>query len=232
MSRIIKLSSRRGDISGLERFVVRPLRVDAAQELARKAKERNDPISAARRQAELIEAEAINAAAEIRKKAWDEGYAEACAAARTEHQSLLDEARNAIEQCEREEEEYWRDIEPELVRLAVEIAEKIIRNELSTKPEIVLDVARSSIRQVRQRESLRMRVNPADLEMAKTHRTELLETADGVRHLEVVDDRRVDRGGVVIESDDGVLDSRVKTQLSEVEKALSEAASESSGHEE
>ena len=231
MSSIVKLSGRQGDLRGLEKFVVRPLQAGKPDAGSSGVKERNDPVARARRRAKEIEAEALEAAAEIRQAAWNEGYAKGREAAETRHQGLLSEAQNAIEEFEREKNDYWESIEPELVRLAVEIAEKIIRNELSAKPEIVLDIAKSAIRQVRQRESVRLRVNPADMEVVKSQRTEILESADGARHLEVVDDRRVDRGGAMIESDDGTLDARIATQLSETEKALMEAADESASHE-
>jgi len=232
LSSIVKLTSRHCDQRNLEKFVVRPLQAGMSDGTIARMKKRSDPISAVREKAKLIEDEALKAAAEIRQTAWSEGYAEGCKAAEGQYQELLDKTQREIEEFGREKDEYWQSIEPELVSLAVEIAEKIIRSEVSARPEAVLDVARSAIRQIRQRESVRLRVNPGDLEVVKSNRTELLETTDGVQHLEVVDDRRVDHGGVVIESDDGMLDARIKTQLSEVEKALAEAANESSGHEE
>ena len=232
LSSIVKLTSQHNDPRNLEKFVVRPLHAGVPEDTVARMKKRGDPVSAAREKANLIEDEALKAAAEIRQTAWSEGYAEGCKAAESQYQELLDKAQREIEEFEHEKDEYWQSIEPELVSLAVEIAEKIIRSEVSARPEAVLDVARSAIRQLRQRESIRLHVNPGDLEVVRSNKTELLETTDGVQHLEIVDDRRVDRGGVVIESDDGMLDARIKTQLSEVEKALAEAVNESSGHEE
>jgi len=64
-----------------------------------------------------------------------------------------------------------------------------------------------------------VRVNPADLERMRDHRDELIAIGD-IRNLRVVEDKRVDRGGVVIDSDTGTIDARIRTQLDEARKIL------------
>ncbi|HOP79879.1 MAG TPA: FliH/SctL family protein, partial [Armatimonadota bacterium] len=48
-------------------------------------------------------------------------------------------------------------------------------------------------------------------------------SCDGIRAVEVIEDRRVDKGGCLIESGNGYLDARIDTQRKEVERALTEA---------
>ena len=49
-----------------------------------------------------------------------------------------------------------------MVRLAVKIAEKIIGEELRTRPETIVSIARECLRGVRHEHSLTLRVNPED----------------------------------------------------------------------
>jgi hypothetical protein len=52
---------------------------------------------------------------------------------------------------------------------------------------------------------------------------------DGVRKLELVDDRRVGRGARIVESENGVMDARIKTQLDEVTRVVGEATTTAAG---
>jgi len=125
-----------------------------------------------------------------------------------------------------ERQEFFDRIEPELVRLSIVIAEKVIGRELEVAPETVLDIVRSAMKRLRERETLRLSVNPRDLDTVKNARDDLISAVDGVRKLEVVEDRRVDPGGCVIESPSGTLDARIRTQIDEVSRALGEAVPE------
>jgi flagellar assembly protein FliH len=123
-------------------------------------------------------------------------------------------------------QEFFDRIEPELVRLSIVIAEKVIGHELELAPETVVDIVRSAMKRLRERETLRVSVNPRDLDTVKNARDDLIGAVDGVRKLEVVEDRRVDPGGCVIESPSGTLDARMKTQIDEISRALGEAVPE------
>jgi flagellar assembly protein FliH len=67
---------------------------------------------------------------------------------------------------------------------------------------------------------VRVRVSVADAPHVKEMRQEILELMDGLRHLEIVDDRRVGDGGCVIETNAGTIDAKIETQLSEIARAL------------
>jgi len=111
-------------------------------------------------------------------------------------------------------------IEPELVRLSVSIAEKVIGQELELRPGIVVDMVRSAVKRLRDRESLRVSVNPSDVERVKEAREDLIGAIDGVRKMDIIEDRRVGAGGCVIESPSGTLDARIRTQIDEIGRVL------------
>ena len=152
------------------------------------------------------------------------GLAEGMRLAEEAYQAKLARLESLGAQLQAERTEFFDRLEPELVRLAVAISEKVIQQELETRPELVVDMVRSAMKRLRERESLRVSVNPRDVERVREARDDLLSAVDGVKKIEVVEDRRVDAGGCVIESPNGTLDARIRTQIGEIEKALEAVA--------
>jgi type III secretion protein L len=163
--------------------------------------------------------------------------------ARREAQSILDEAerrRDAeIEAARQEGYEaglaHWNEAllaaqaardslqaeyETELVKLAVQIARKIIGEELRTHPEAVVGIVRESLRSVRHERSLTIQVNPKDLAEVQPRLDRLQEAAGPGRHMQVVPDPAVSPGGCIVESDVGIIDARLETQLKCLEEIL------------
>jgi len=112
-----------------------------------------------------------------------------------------------------------------VIELAVAIASKVVGHEVEEHPELVVEQARGCIRRLQEREHVRIRVNPEDVDTMRQAKEELIAAFDGVRRIDVVDDRRVGKGGCVVESESGSLDARLDRQLKEVEQVLLEASS-------
>lgn len=109
--------------------------------------------------------------------------------------------------------------EPELVRLAMAIAERVIHGELQTNQTVIVENVRQALTRLVSREVVTLRVNPVDLEAIRAHRDQIVAAGD-VEHLRIVEDQRVDRGGVVVETDAGTIDSKIATQLREARRAI------------
>ena len=158
----------------------------------------------------------------LEREARERGLAQGMAAAEEAYRSKLAGVEALAASLKAERAQFFGRIEPELVRLSVSIAEKITGRELELRPEIVVDVVCSAMKRLRDRESLRVSVSPQDAERVKEARDDLISAVDGVRRMEIVEDRRVDIGGCVIESPGGTLDARIRAQLDEIGRALSE----------
>jgi len=148
------------------------------------------------------------------------GLAEGIRAAEESYRAKIGRVDSLSAALQEERDGFFDRMEPELVRLAVSIAEKIVGQELELRPEIVVDMVQSAMKRLRDRERLRVSVNPRDFERVRSARDDLISAVDGVRKLEVIEDRRVEAGSCVIESENGTLDGRVKTQMDEITRAL------------
>ena len=110
---------------------------------------------------------------------------------------------------------------PEMVRLALEIAEKIVYQTVASEPEIVASVLQRARQEVIDARHIRIRLNPEDYELlAETRPDLLIMGTDGGRAIEVVADEELDRGGCRLETDIGVIDATVPTQIAELRRQL------------
>ncbi len=154
-----------------------------------------------------------------RKAAQEAGHAAGTQAAEREMSELLASMRNLIEMARAERHKIIESAEPELVRLAMGIAERVLHQQIALDRNVVVEMAKVAISRLIDRDSITVRVNPADVERMREHREDVLSLGD-VKNVRIIEDQRVDRGGVVIETDTGSVDARVKTQIAEVKKVL------------
>jgi flagellar assembly protein FliH len=174
-------------------------------------------------EAEAIVAEAKAQAEELRRSAYDRGYQEGLELSAGQYCLAIKQLEDLMNGLRDEREAFFSRAEPQVVKLSVEIAEKILRHELETKPEAVLDIVKIALLQLVGTDSIVLRVSPHDAEVIKQHRDVLEDAAGGVRRIEIIEDRRVDQGGCIAECSSGSLDARLSSQLSEVNRALTEA---------
>lgn len=163
----------------------------------------------ARAQAERELAAAHEEAERIRRKAEAEGRERGLAAV-TE---LLVGARAAAARAR-------AGAEAELRTLAVRIAEKILGRELKSDPAAVIDVAAAALRHAGEPRELVVRCAPDDLAALERGKPRLLERSRAAQAVRFVADERVARGGCIIETELGIVDARLSTQLDAIEKAL------------
>jgi flagellar assembly protein FliH len=163
-------------------------------------------------------------AAEARRRAREQGLAEGLAEART----LLEPALAAVAEAERQirehEQEFLRSAERSAVELAIAIAEKIVAGTIAARPETVLDVVSGALLRTATRHRLVIEVNPADLELVSASAEGLAARLGGVQRLDVVAERRIERGGCIVRTEEGEIDARIGSQLERVAELLAEAA--------
>ncbi len=111
------------------------------------------------------------------------------------------------------------EIEREVLKLAVKIAEKIIGREVEQDDALRGEIVLTALRQARQQEMLTVRVNAADLPRVEKMR-EKIDSFGRARYLDFVADQSVGAGGCLIESASGTIDARLETQLRVLENAL------------
>ena len=110
--------------------------------------------------------------------------------------------------------------EGDLRALAVRIAEKILGRELALDGNAVVDVAAEALRHVGEPRELVLRCSPDDLAALERGKPRLIERCRAAQALSFSPDDAIARGGCIIETELGVVDARLSTQLEAIERAL------------
>ncbi|MBV8246455.1 MAG: hypothetical protein JOZ38_11070 [Candidatus Eremiobacteraeota bacterium] len=150
---------------------------------------------------------------------FDRGVTDGRTQAGAEMDEMLATMRGLVEMARIERHKIIEGAEPEIVKLAYAIAEKVVHQQVAVDRNVVVQMAKAAIARLVHRETITVRVNPADLEAMRDHRERMLALGD-IEHLRLIEDQRVDRGGVVVETESGTIDAKVGTQLDEARKVL------------
>ena len=164
-------------------------------------------------------------AEEARSTGFEQGRREGWETGRAEAESLVVQARRLMEQAKSEKNEILKEAEPELLRFAMAVARKVIRQELAREPHAVVDTVAEALCRVRGDEEVKVRVNPRDAALIEENRERLASASRRNRRWTVIEDESVEAGGCVVETSSGNIDARVDRQVSRIERVLEEAIS-------
>jgi flagellar assembly protein FliH len=180
-------------------------------------------------QAARDESAAILAAAEaeaeaIREQARAAGHAEGFAAGRDEAAAQAAPAVQALAetlvQAQAERDRVAAEVEGAAVELALQIAEKALTAAIDVNPELVVDVVRGALRCLVDRDRVTIQVHPEDLALVRDSVESLVNQLGGIEHIEVQEERRVQRGGAILRSTAGEIDARIQTKLDNAREVL------------
>ena len=113
----------------------------------------------------------------------------------------------------------YRESEQDMLRLSVEIAKKIIQRELSLDSEAVLRTIRRALEFLNERTSIKIFVNPADMEKVKEALPDI-RAGKKIEKIELAEDPSLERGGCVIETGFGVINATIEDQLTVIAEEL------------
>ncbi len=206
---VIKGAPREGAIARITTAV----EGTSVQEDGRAAEVLRSAYEAARRLQEAAQVEAARAVAEAQARARAE-----LEAAWTERLRRLE---RLLEELGRQGPEVLAErFAPAVVTLALEVARKIVRREVDQDPGLLVAWAREAAGRLHGAGELVVRVNPQDLELLRASGVPVDRADQGLRW---VADPGVD-GGCVVESEAGVADATLGTQLRVLRERLEEVS--------
>jgi flagellar assembly protein FliH len=155
----------------------------------------------------------------VEREAFVKGYAQGeksgSEATAKQGEAMLRRLAATIDEVASLRTELMRRTERELVNLALVLAERIVRREVSLDRELLVTMARVAIDRLGERASATIRLNPVDHAALTAGRS--LPIAGPV---EVVADPHVSRGGCLVRSDFGLMDLGIEAQINELSRAL------------
>lgn len=174
----------------------------------------NEMLNDARRESDILRANAVE---EGTKQGYDEGYARGMA----EADGLKRDYTERKRQLEAEFNDLMEDLEPRFVDTITDIYSYIFGVDLMDNRDILVHLVDSTLRKVESSRTFIVHVSAEDYAYVNMQKQTLVEGAVAGRGLiEIVEDIALGKGDCLIETDGGIFDCGVGTQLEELTKKL------------
>ena len=182
--------------------------------------EANNILSEASEKARNILTQAEEEKKQILSQAKEEGYQEGLALARRE----LELERKRLEQREKELEKEYDELidqlEPQFVDHLTDIYEHIFRVDFSSNRDILEYLISNAMRKIENSRSFLLRVSSEDYPYVSMRKHQILGGASyGDATMEIIEDISLEKNQCRIETENGIFDCSLGTQLAEVSKA-------------
>ncbi|HSJ01070.1 MAG: HrpE/YscL family type III secretion apparatus protein [Verrucomicrobium sp.] len=128
------------------------------------------------------------------------------------------EIAGQIMECMTQSAAYFSKVEGVMVDLVIRALRRVLGK--FDQREIVEQAVRHALETTRNEGHVTVRVAPAQAEWLQSRVNTMLESCPKVQFLEVLPDERLAEDGCVLETEIGVVDASIQTQLRAIEKAL------------
>jgi len=197
---------------------------DTTQLIQQANEEARGIINQANQSAEEIIANARSEAEEIKRRAYEEGMASGEEAGYQEGlnrtKSLEEELQTKIQQNEIDFEEKISQLEPRFVEALTDIYSHVFNVDLSDKTELILYLLKTTIRNIEGGKNFFVHVSKGDYEEVNTNREELSKGLASSCSIEIIEDITLNPGECFIETESGIFDCSLGTELELLKKEL------------
>jgi flagellar assembly protein FliH len=186
------------------------------------------PVADRLREADMLVARAREEADAIREGAYrqglEDGLREGRNTGREEALASVAPAATALQsatlQLEAVTAALTEQTEAAAIELALQIADQALGAALEISPERVLEVTRGALRRLVERGRVLVLVNPDDLDLVRGGIADIIGELGGIDHCEVQAERRVARGGAIVQTEEGEVDATLQTKLARARETI------------
>jgi flagellar assembly protein FliH len=157
---------------------------------------------------------------------FEAGFAAGMDSADRESAGLIATAEQIATRTVEEREELLRQAELEIIELSLNIARRIVNAAIEVEPELVVEVCRGAMRKAFQREHLVVVAHPDDLTMLREAGPQMAAELGGIHTLDFVEERRMERGSIVVRTPAGEIDATIDGKSEKIEDSLLELVQE------
>lgn len=194
---------------------------------ARAQRQADQILAEAHQEAERLVAEAKGQAEEIRRQAYEEGYAkghqEGLEAARAKMEAAVEDLGRAVRALEAARREVLAGLEGEILGLVQAACDKLLLTPGAVDERAIQEVVRQAISRLIDLEKVTVRLSQADLARVEEYRPQLAKEFSELGALELVADPELAPGDCLVETPTAKIDARLSTRRQRVYEKLSEA---------
>ena len=156
----------------------------------------------------------------IKKSAFEEGYKMGL----EKSEEDLAKFREEFKKFMSARQEVFEYIAPDILEISVNVAKKIIKKELSTDPQIIIDTIIDVLKTVSKNEpKVTIRVKPQSVQFLKDTIPNMTYQYGIESKISIIADPAIEEGGCIFQTGNGIVDASIDTQLEIIKKALTGA---------
>ena len=149
-----------------------------------------------------------------------QGHTEAVEQSAAEIQQMTASFTSALESWEQARDAMQQEANEDILRFAFALAEKVIHRVIDHDATVVKDQLMAAICLVSRPHEITILVHPEDRPRLQELVPELTARLTECKHVEMVDDAMLDRGGCKVKTRGGAIDASIRTQLNRIAEAL------------
>lgn len=158
---------------------------------------------------------------EGRAEGREQGRAEALEQTRADLSALSSKWAEALTLFEDDRSEMLISARQDVLRLALMLAEKVIKRRVESDQRVVLDQIASVLSMISAPTRLTIRVHPSDGELARDALPDMMARCANAQHIEIVEDLSLERGSCIARTPaGGEFDASVRAQLDRIVEEL------------
>lgn len=132
----------------------------------------------------------------------------------------LQKLNNSIASLDEEIKSIRHEMENSIVSVALTAVKKIIGRELQSEPKTMVDIIATALKAVTQHRKINIFVNPADYQVVENSRPRLKELFEYLDSLTITPREDIEEGGCIIETEAGIINAQLQSQLAALETAF------------
>lgn len=185
-------------------------------------------LAEARREAERIKSKALMEAQQeieaLRSKGYDEGKEQGYETGYHEGMTQVESLRKSLEEerarLDKEYHEMINELEPKFVETMTDIYEKVLKVDLAKDHEILVHLISSAMHKIEGSSNYLIHVSKEDYQYVILKKEELVSAVSPHSSVEIVEDMTLGANDCIIETDGGIFDCGLGTQLEELSQKL------------
>ncbi|MDI6794341.1 MAG: FliH/SctL family protein [bacterium] len=214
-----KIAQKKGEFDEISVQMIQEAQCRADQ-IVTEAKAKADEIikSAAKEKEAVLEKARVQGAQAGEEAGFKEANKKAMA--------LINQAEKVLLEAQHKRDEIIKGAEAEIIELVILLSEKVIKTDLTQNKEVVLGNVSAAVKRITGEGEITVKVNPANLSLAESRKEEFIAGLSGIEGIKVKVDPTITSGGCKIETNFGIIDARIESQLDQLAEGLREAIGE------
>lgn len=184
-------------------------------------------LESAKTEAEQLLAQAKNDVdkiyADAKKEGWETGYAEGKTASEATLEALVTDIQKVAESTLSAHNKLLAQSKADMGVIALAATKKILTESLEMQPDIIAEIVAEVIEAASIHGECYVRVNPKDFAILQPHWKAVAHLQQPDSTWELIPDKRISKGGCMIDIEGGTIDARLQTKISQIEAALLQA---------